>query len=138
MSSIRVVCAEIEGSDLSIQQALAQILERGNGNGRPAAPVAAAVIEAPPRKALGAAKPGRRSGKRPRQATESAAPAIAGDVQTKLASLLAKGPQTSGTLIRLSGLPAASVYNALHVMRKAGAIESRRDADSLQKNWLKG
>ena len=145
MSRVRVVMAEVEGSDQAVADALRMFAEKVVG-GAPAAAIAAPVAEAPAPLALPAAAAApkvRRGGRRKQSAAavteKPAAPAeTGGKTRQAILAELRKGPRTSGELIKLTGLSGPSVYTELGVMRKAMVVESRPDSDGIQKNFLKG
>ncbi len=161
MSAVRIIVAEVEGSPEMIQQVLGQVVDRFRGSGSspelpPALPPPPSPVPELPASPVTLRSPElqerptrRKAAKRPakfkfkKEALPSRSTPVErserplGETDQKLRGLLARGPQTSGELIRLSGLSAPTVYTWLTAGRKSNLIDTRVDEkDGLRKNFL--
>lgn len=142
MSRVRIVLAEIDGSDAAVQAAINSFIGRfgaqdAGGADRVeaiAASVITPAIEAPA--APAPVKQRRTSGKEIAEKSQSsAAAAPAADsrlspCEEKLLAILAKGPRSSADLVRDSGYTSGTVYPALKHLRDLGRVSTGADADN--------
>lgn len=148
MSSVRVVFAEMDGSDEMVRSVISQLAAQVS---RPAPPLLAGISDIRPLKALAAPLAPRRLSVRRKPARKIAAPASeaatpasrraadAPDALTgRILACLSKCGMSSGDLIAGLGAKRADIYYRLSSLRKSGKVETRMDeADAVRKNYLK-
>jgi hypothetical protein len=147
MSSVRVVFAEIDGSDQLVQAVLSQFAARVS---KALAGPPASYAEIRPMEGLAVAPAPKRLAGRKASAKKGAAPSgdagaaqpgpsdSLGGLSERILALLAKRGRSSGELIAELKAKAADVYYYLGRLRKSGRVETRMDeADAVRRNYLK-
>jgi hypothetical protein len=145
MSRVRVLMAEIDGSDEAVRDAVTSFPSRSEGSA-PLRAVAAsdflpelsahalpglAAVQKPRR----GRPPGKRSAKPAKLGKRAASPAKTGDsgalspCAQKLIELLRKGPRTSVDLVTESGYKNPSVYTTLAALRNSGIVKTEAIGD---------
>lgn len=150
MSKVRVVIAEMEGSDEAVLAAIRTCVGAAPTVGvtqelAPASPPVAAIAEPTgtqddnlsPAFVNAVRKQLKRAKKPPKATVQEEDPCTPG--QKPFLDLLRKAPLTSGEVLgHFPKMSPASVYAQLGAMRKAGIIETRRDpADGESKNFVR-
>ena len=143
MSNVRVIFAEMDGTDEMVRSVISEFAERMRRVPEVMAITPAAVREV---KALPSPRRGgARGGVRKVAAAAPAAPAAAAFVPAtndglgdRLLAALRKRPMTSGELIKeLKTAKPQDIYYRLSMMRKSGVIETREDpSDFGKKNYV--
>lgn len=140
MSKVRVVMAEMEGSDEAVLGAIRSFVGEQVAAPPPMAPEEIEAPAAAPVRALPAPPVARRAkaGRAAAVPAVPAAPAVEdGPVVEAIVAALRKGPRTSGEVIQLSGYSSGSVYPALKKLRDAGRVDMVGDeSDGQRRNRL--
>ena len=135
MNKMRVVFAEVEGSDEVIHGLISQLAGRMNQVAEPA-PIAAAPLAAPP--TLPAARAKRAIGRPRKGVLPPPLPANNADVASdtiegRILTALAKRPMTTGDLAAAIGSAFGSVCDRLSKMRKAGSVVTQSNPNGIGK-----
>lgn len=140
MAKVRVVLAEVEGTDEAVQSVLSQFIDQVTAAA--VAPELPAPAEAPkpalisPPAIAEAPKPPRHNGHaRPKTKPETKAlekrtsekPPEPGATRTRILDALRKRPMTSGEVMKETGLPNSTVYSMLNILRGEGKVISKPD-----------
>ena len=140
MSNVRVIFAEMDGTDEMVRSVISEFAERMRRVPEVMAITPAAVREV---KALPSPAPARRKGPGKAKAAVAAAaafvPATNDGLGERVLAALRKRPMTSGDLIKeLKTAKPQDIYYLLSMMRKSGVIETREDpSDFGKKHYVK-
>jgi len=154
MSKVRVVMAEMEGTDSAVLDAIRSFVLAKMGGTETAAVVAiegangngAQVVKALPAGEApnGNGQVARKKYVRRKKETlpdgrgSEMPPVREGSTRQMVMAALKKRPMTSAELIRELKLTPPQVYTTLTEFRKAMVIETRADGDGTRKNFVKG
>jgi predicted Rossmann fold nucleotide-binding protein DprA/Smf involved in DNA uptake len=140
MSNVRVIYAEMDGSDQMVRSVISQMAERVSQRQAPELPLEVPAIAADPANPARCLIPPRplktrvlrNLAEEARQASRKPQCKIRdGATLAAIVAALTKRPMSSGEVIKETHLGAAAVYSGLAKLRKDGDVESRPDETSI-------